>query len=398
MDFQTLKELDKEYVMQTYRRFDVAFDHGTGATLVDVAGKEYIDFTSGIGVNSLGYGNEKWVGAIVEQAVKLGHISNLFYTAPYIQLAQTLVERAGMSAAFFANSGAEANEGIIKLARKYSFDRYGKGRGTILTLKNSFHGRTVTTLSATGQDVFHNFFFPFNDGFRHAEPTIDSIAEVAGHDVCAVLLELVQGEGGVYPMERDFVHDLAVLCAERDWLLLIDEVQTGIGRTGTLFAYQQYGILPDAVSFAKGIAGGLPFGGFLANERCRDVLTPGTHATTFGGNPVCAAAAKAVLDTLTDEFLEQVSQKGKYLKDAISKMKLPCLGEARGMGLMIGVQVADGYENRDLAAQLMDKGLLVLTAGHNTLRLLPPLVITKEEIDRGLDIMRKTLKDVIPCE
>ncbi len=398
MDFQTLKELDKQYVMQTYRRFDVAFDHGVGATLYDVAGKEYIDFTSGIGVNSLGYGNEKWVGAIVEQAVKLGHISNLFYTAPYIQLAQTLVERAGMSAAFFANSGAEANEGVIKLARKYSFDRYGKGRGTILTLKNSFHGRTVTTLSATGQDVFHNFFFPFNDGFRHAEPTMDSIAEVAGHDVCAVLLELVQGEGGVYPMERDFVHDLAVLCAERDWLLLIDEVQTGIGRTGTLFAYQQYGILPDAVSFAKGIAGGLPFGGFLANERCRDVLGPGTHATTFGGNPVCAAAAKAVLDTLNDAFLEEVSQKGTYLKDAISKMKLPCLGDVRGLGLMMGIQVADGYENRDLAAQLMDRGLLVLTAGHNTLRLLPPLVITKDEMDRGLAILEETLKDVIPCD
>lgn len=295
-----------------------------------------------------------------------------------------------MSAAFFANSGAESNEGLIKLARKYSFDKYGKGRGTILTLTNSFHGRTVTTLAATGQDVFHNYFFPFTDGFRSAEPTMDGIAQVAGHDVCAVMLELIQGESGVWPLEQSFIHDLAVLCAERDWLLLVDEVQTGIGRTGTLFCYQQYGILPDAVSFAKGIAGGLPFGGFLVGEKCRNVLGPGTHATTFGGNPICAAAALATLDILSEEMMGEIADKGKYLRSAIEAMDLPCLGKTRGLGLMIGVEVKPGQTNRDVAMKLMDNGLLVLTAGP-ALRLLPPLTITKDEMDKGLAIMKQTL-------
>lgn len=394
MDFETLKAKDHQYVMQTYGRFDIAIDHGSGATLYGLDGKEYIDFSSGIGVNSLGYGNEAWVNAIVEQAVKLGHMSNLFYTQPYVELAETLVTRAGMSNVFFANSGAEANEGMIKLARKYSFDKYGKGRGTIITLRNSFHGRTVTTLSATGQDVFHNYFFPFNDGFRYAEATLDGVEAVAGHDVCAVMLELVQGEGGVFPMDRGFVHDLAVLCAERDWLLLIDEVQTGVGRTGTLFAYQQYGVLPDAVSFAKGIAGGLPFGGVMAGEKCRDVLTPGTHATTFGGNPVCASAALAVLNALNEAALAEVTEKGNYLRDGIESLDLPCLGWTRGLGLMIGIQVRGDFVNKELAARLMDAGLLVLTAGNNVIRLLPPLVITREEMDKGLHIMKTALEGI----
>ena len=299
MTHEELKELDQAYTMQTYGRFDVDIDHGKGAALYDLSGKEYIDFTSGIGVCSIGYADPRWVEAISAQAARLAHVSNLFYTQPYAKLAKTLCTRSGMAAAFFANSGAESNEGLIKLARKYSFDRYGKGRGTILTLKNSFHGRTISTLTATGQDVFHNYFFPFDEGFRYAEAgDMDSLQSAAGHDVCAVLLELVQGEGGVLPMEREYVNELAELCQQRDWLLLVDEVQTGIGRTGTLFAFQQYGIQPDAVSFAKGIAGGLPMGGILASERCRNVFTPGTHATTFGGNPICAAAAQVVLEIL----------------------------------------------------------------------------------------------------
>ena len=391
MDHKELVALDHQYTMQTYGRFDVDIDHGKGATLYDLAGKEYIDFSSGIGVNSIGYANEKWVAAITEQAKKLGHISNLFYSQPYAQLAEKLCERTGMSAAFFGNSGAEANEGIIKMARKYSFDKYGKGRGTILTLKNSFHGRTITTLTATGQDVFHNYFFPFTDGFRYAEAgSIDAIQEVAGHDVCAVMLELVQGEGGVYPMDPEYVHDLAVLCAERDWLLLVDEVQTGVGRTGTLFAFQQYGIIPDGVSFAKGIAGGLPMGGFLVNERCRNVMGPGTHATTFGGNPICAAAAQVVLDTLDEDALAAVTEKGKYIRARIERMGLSSLGETRGLGLMIGVEVKGEESNKVLAARLIQHGLLVLTAG-SALRLLPPLTITMAEIDKGLAILENTL-------
>lgn len=391
MTHEELVRLDHQYTLQTYGRFDVDVDHGRGARLWDLAGKEYIDFTAGIGTASVGYGNERWAGAITRQALKLGHISNLFYSQPYALLAEKLCRRTGMAGAFFGNSGAESNEGAIKLARKYSFDKYGKGRGTVLTLKNSFHGRTVTTLAATGQDVFHNYFFPFTDGFRYAEPTMDGIAEVAGHDVCAVMVELIQGEGGVFPLEKDFVHELAVLCAERDWLLLVDEVQTGVGRTGSLFCFQQYGILPDAVTFAKGIAGGLPMGGLLVSERCRTVLGPGTHASTFGGNPVCAAAALEVLDILDDEELVRVQEKGAYLRAGIETLNLPCLGKTRGLGLMVGVEVREGFANKDLAARLMDAGLLVLTAGHNVLRLLPPLTITREELDAGLAILARTL-------
>ena len=390
MNFEELQALDQQYVMQTYGRFPAALDHGKGATLWDVAGKEYIDFASGIGVNSVGYGNEAWQAAIREQAAKLGHVSNLFYSAPYIQLAQRLCQRSGMSNAFFANGGGEANEGMIKLARKYSFDKYGKGRGTVLTLNRSFHGRTITTLAATGQEVFHNYFFPFTEGFRYADANdLDSLEGVAGHDVCAVMVELVQGEGGVLPLDRDYVQKVAKLCAERDWLLLVDEVQTGIGRTGTLFAFQQYGLRPDVVSFAKGIAGGLPMSGILASGKCRDVFTPGTHATTFGGNPVCAAAALAVQDILTDELLEQVKEKGAYLRAGIEALELSSLGTTRGLGLMIGVEVKEGT-NKELAARLVEAGLLVLTAGPD-LRLLPPLVITREEIDKGLAVMKEAL-------
>ena len=391
MTYDEIKALDEQYVMHAYSRFPAAIDHGKGATLWDVAGKEYIDFTAGIGVCSLGYADEGWVKTVSDQAAKLGHISNLYYTEPYAQAAQKLCTRTGMSNVMFANSGAEGNEAMIKLARKYSFDKYGKGRGTVITLRNSFHGRTITTLAATGQDKFHDYFFPFTEGFRYADANdLDSVEGVAGHDVCAVMVELIQGEGGVLPLDRAFVQEVADLCAKRDWLFLIDEVQTGVGRTGSLFAFQQYGIQPDAVSFAKGIAGGLPFGGVMANEKCRDVFGPGTHGTTFGGNPVAAAAACYVLETMDEAFLADVKEKGKYLRTRIEAMDLPCLGATRGMGLMIGIEVKGERTNRDLAAKLVDNGLLCLTAGSG-LRLLPPLVVSQEEMDRGLEIMRNVL-------
>lgn len=391
MTFEEIKALDQQYVMPSYSRFPVAVDHGKGATVWDVNGKEYIDFTSGIGVCSMGYANDGWVEAVTQQAKKLAHISNLFYAEPYARLAQKLCTRAGMSNVFFANSGAEGNEGLIKLARKYSFDKYGKGRGTVITLHNSFHGRTITTLTATGQDKFHNYFFPFPDGFRYADANdIDSVEAVAGHDVCAVMFELVQGEGGVLPLDKDFVRKVADLCAKRDWLLLVDEVQTGVGRTGTLFAYQQYGIQPDAASFAKGIAGGLPFGGVMAGEKCSQVFSSGTHGTTFGGNPISAAAACYVLDQIDGELLQSVQKKGAYLREQIEAMDLPCLGKTRGLGLMIGIEVKGGQTNRELAAKLIENSLLVLTAGPG-LRLLPPLVITQEEMDKGLAILKATL-------
>ena len=407
MTSQEIKNLTDDYIMPTYGRFPVVIDHGQGARVYSPEGQEYIDFSSGIGVNSLGYGNQKWLDAIVKQAGKLGHISNLFYTEPAARLAAILCQRTGMSNVFFANGGGEANEGVIKLARKYSFDKYGAGRGSIISLRNSFHGRTITTLKATGQEVFHNYFFPFTEGFFYAETNdINSILEAddlaereadyfgkdegVGGNICAVLIELIQGEGGVLPLEQDYVNKLAALCAERDWLLLVDEVQTGIGRTGSLFAFQRYNIQPDVVSFAKGIAGGLPMSGFLANEKCKNILTPGTHATTFGANPVCAAAGLAVQEILSDEFLLEVQWKGQYLREQIESLNLPCLGKTRGMGLMIGIEVKDGYSNKSLASQLIENGLLVLTAGSG-LRLLPPLAITKEEIDAGVAIMKKVL-------
>ena len=391
MTFEEIKALDEQYVMHSYGRFQVAIDHGKGATVWAVDGKEYIDFSAGIGVCSLGYGDPGWVEAVSTQAAKLGHISNLFYTEPYAKVAHKLCVRTGMSNVMFGNSGAEANEAMIKLARKYSFDRYGKGRGTVITLRNSFHGRTITTLAAMGQDKFHNYFFPFTEGFRYADANdLDSVEAVAGHDVCAVMMELVQGEGGVLPLDLEFVQKVAELCAKRDWLLLVDEVQSGMGRTGSLFAFQQYHIQPDVVSFAKGIAGGLPFGGIMANEKCREVFSPGTHGTTFGGNPVAAAAACHVLDRMDDAFLAQVKEKGAYLRQAIEAMELPCLGKTRGLGMMIGIDVVGEQTNSQLAAKLIESGLLILTAGPG-LRLLPPLTITQEEMDKGLSIMKAAL-------
>ena len=392
MNFTEIKSLDEGYVLQTYGRNQVAIDHGKGATLWDTEGKEYIDFTSGIGVCSLGYANDAWAKAIYDQAMKVGHISNLFYTEPYAKLASKLVPAAGMAAAFFGNSGAEANEGMIKLARKYSYEKYGEGRATIITLKNSFHGRTITTLKATGQDHFHEFFFPFTEGFRYADANdMDSLMAQAGDDVCGVMMELIQGEGGVNPLQKDYVQAVAKLCAEKDWLLLVDEVQTGVGRTGTLFAYQQFDIQPDVVTFAKGIAGGLPFGGFMTNEKCRNVLRAGDHGSTFGGNPMSAAAGNVVMDTLTPDFLAQVAEKGQYLRSGIAALNSPYVSGIRGMGLMIGVGV-QGMTHKELKDKLMAAGLLCLTAGADTLRLLPPLVITKEEIDKGLAIMAQVMK------
>ena len=391
MNSQEIKSLTDQYILNTYGRFPVALDHGEGATLYDPEGKAYIDMASGIGVTSLGYGDGDWTKAVADQAKKIGHSSNLFYTEPPAKLAQILCRRTGMAGVFFANGGGEANEGMIKLARKYSFDKYGKGRATIITLNNSFHGRTITTLTATGQEVFHNYFFPFTEGFRYADANdMASLESVAGDDVCAVMVEVVQGEGGVLPLEKDYVQAVAKLCAEKDWLLLVDEVQSGVGRTGKLFAFQHYGILPDVCSFAKGIAGGLPMSGIMANAKCRDVLGPGTHATTFGANPVCAAAGLVVQEKLSDAFLTQVEEKGAYLRQKIEELGLPCFGATRGLGLMIGIAVKDGWTNKEIANRLIENGLLVLTAGPG-MRLLPPLVISQAEMDRGLAIMAETL-------
>jgi acetylornithine/N-succinyldiaminopimelate aminotransferase len=392
MTSNEIKDLYKSNIMQTYARFDVVIDHGEGATVYSPEGKKYIDFTSGIGVNCLGYGNKKWAEAIYAQALKLPHMSNLFYTEPGAKLARELIIRTGMSAVFFANSGGESNEGMIKLARKYSFDKYGKGRDKIVTLVQSFHGRTITTLAATGQDSFHNYFFPFTEGFSHAKANdIEDLKAACTKETCAVMLELIQGEGGVLPLDPAFVRQTAEFCKEKDLLLLVDEVQTGVGRTGSLFAFQQYGVMPDAITFAKGIAGGLPMGGIIANEKCSAVLTAGTHAATFGGNPIAAAGALEVLSQLTPEVLSDVAKKGAYIRNTIRNWKLPVVREIRGMGLMLGVSVTE--VPKEIAANCIEQGLLMLTAGSDAIRMLPPLTITVEEIDQGLAILKSVLEE-----
>ena len=304
-------------------------------------------------------------------------------------MAKKLTESTGLSKMFFANSGAEANEGAVKLARKYSRDKYGEGRYEILTLVNSFHGRTVTTLSATGQEVFHRNFFPFTEGFSHAEANnISDVKSKVTEKTCAILLEMVQGEGGVLPLEEEFVRQVAALCKEKDLLLMVDEVQTGIGRTGKLFAYQHYGISPQVVTVAKGLGGGLPIGGFLVDESCQNVLGPGDHATTFGMNPVICAGASYLLDQVnTPAFLKDVAEKGEYLREKLAA--LPGVTQVRGKGLMLGVEIP-GKPAADVVKAGIEKGLLLLTA-KTAVRLLPPLNITYEEIDQGLAILNEIL-------
>ncbi len=392
MTYDQLKEQEKQYVMNTYGRFAIALDHGEGAQLWDVEGKRYIDLTSGIGVCCLGYNNEHIIDAITAQAHKLMHVSNLFTTQPMVQTAKTLVEQTGMGKVFFANSGAEANEGMIKLARKYSFDKYGAGRAEIVTLNNSFHGRTVTTLKATGQKKFHQYFFPFTEGFAYAEANdFDSVRAAVGEHTCAIMIELIQGEGGVCPLDHTFVQQVQQLCRENDLLLLIDEVQTGIGRTGSLFCFQQYGIQPDVVSMAKGLGGGVPIGAVMAAKTCETVLGPGTHATTFGGTPMVCAAANAVLDVvIKPEFLQSVTEKGDYIRERVLGFGSDKVKAVRGLGLMVGIQV-DADARAQMVEQIMDRGILVLTAGQDVIRLLPPLSITYEELDEALAVMQSVL-------
>lgn len=390
MNFSELKSIADNSLMGTYARFPVCAVSGKGALMVDIEGKEYIDFASGIGVNSLGFCDGDWVSAISKQAGRLNHISNLFYNDVNVMLAQKLTELTGMSKVFFANSGAESNEGAIKLARKYSFEKYGEGRSTIITLKDSFHGRTVTTLAATGQDVFHNFFFPFTQGFQFSPPNdIEALKKNLDKSVCAIMIEIVQGEGGVNPLDSDFVKELFEIGEKHDILIIADEVQTGIGRTGKLLASQYLPKLPDVITLAKGIGGGLPMGAVLCSEKLKDVLSPGTHATTFGGNPITSAGALVVLDKVAkQEFLDEVVKKGGYIKEKILAWNSPYVDSFKGLGLMLGIQLK-GISHKDLCGKLIEAGLLILTAGSDTLRMLPPLTITYEEIDKGLEIMKR---------
>lgn len=393
MQFDEIRALEKQYVMQTYGRNEIALVNGKGAHLFDSEGKEYIDFASGIGVNCLGYQQETQVEALCDQIQHLMHCSNLFYSEPMVCVAKELVESTGMSRVFFANSGAEANEGMIKTARKYSSDHYGNDRYKIVTLRQSFHGRTMTTLMATGQDKFHQYFYPLPEGFDYASASdFEEFKTHIDDSVCAVIMEMIQGEGGVVPLDPSFVQQVAAYCKERDILVCIDEVQTGIGRTGTLFCYEQYGIEPDIVSSAKGLGGGIPIGAVLCGKKCADTLQVGHHGSTFGGNLLACRSAQVVLSIVNQpEFLQEVQEKGNYLKEQLRSLYSPAIKDVRGLGLMIGIGV-DPQKRGDYVKQLQEKGVLVLTAGSDTIRLLPPLVITKEDIDQAIACMKEVLK------
>lgn len=394
MNFIELKEVADNAYMDTYARFPICAVSGNGAILTDIEGKQHIDFASGIGVNSLGFCDKDWADAIAEQAHKLNHVSNLYYNDVNVKLAQKLTSLTNMSKVFFANSGAESNEGAIKIARKYSFEKYGENRNTIITLCNSFHGRTITTLAATGQDVFHNYFFPFTQGFKFSPADdIEALKNNIDDTVCAIMIEIVQGEGGVNPLDMNFVKQLFELAKEKDVLVIVDEVQTGIARTGKLLASEYLPQLPDIITLAKGLGGGLPIGAVLCNEKLKDVLSKTTHATTFGGNPITSAGALVVLDKVSkQDFLDEVIKKGEYIKNKVSAFNSKYVDGFKGLGLMMGIKIKD-ISHKELCAKLVGEGLLVLTAGNDTLRLLPPLSITYDEIDKGLEILKKVLSE-----
>lgn len=382
------KELDNQYVAHAYGRFDVALTKGQGSTLYDENGKKYIDFGSGIGVTAFGINDPVWTKAVEEQLHRVQHTSNLYYTAPCAKLAQLLCEKSGMKKVFFGNSGAEANEGAIKFARKYSFDKYGAGRSTIITLVNSFHGRTITTLAATGQDSFHTVFDPFTPGFKYCPANdVEALQAAATDDVCAVLFECVQGEGGVNNLSPTFVSAIAKLAKDKDILIAVDEVQTGNGRTGTYFAYQQYGITPDIVTTAKGLGGGLPIGAVLFGEKLQDTMTPGSHGSTFGGNPVVAAGACSIVERIDDDFLSEVQRKSEKIRTALAKVK--GVKSISGMGLMLGIET--DKPAGEVAKACLANGLLILTA-KTKLRLLPALNISDAELDEGLEILKGVLE------
>ena len=382
--------LDKEYVAGTYGRFPVELVSGKGCILTDSKGKEYIDLTSGIGVTAFGIADEQWLQAITAQAMKLQHTSNLYYTEPCAVLAKLLCEKTGMKKVFFGNSGAEANECAIKVARKYSAEKKGEDCYTIITLVNSFHGRTLTTLAATGQDNFHKLFQPLTPGFAYVEANNIQMLEqvVAEVNPAGILFECVQGEGGVNSLNREFVAAIAALCKEKDIPMMVDEVQTGNGRTGTLYAYMQFGIQPDIVSTAKGLGGGLPIGAVLLGEKVQNVLGPGDHGSTYGGNPVCCAGALSILERMDADFLEDVKRKSDYIFSALEGA--PGVEGVSGMGLMIGIQTTKPA--RDVVNACMEKGVLCLTA-KTKVRLLPALNIPMEQLKIAIETIKAVCKE-----
>lgn len=381
MDIQTM---DQQYVANTYSRFPVTIVKGKGSLVWDERGKEYIDLGTGIAVNTFGVADEIWQQAVLEQLGKVQHTSNLYYTEPCAKLAKMLCEKTGMKKVFFSNSGAEANECAIKAARKYAAQKKGSQCHTIVTLYNSFHGRTITTLAATGQDVFHQDFLPLTDGFVYAKANDlqDMKEKLFGHSVAAVMIECVQGEGGVNALDSDYVQALAQLCREEDVLLICDEVQLGNGRSGMLYGYMNYGIMPDIVSTAKGLCGGLPLGATMLGEKVQSVFGPSDHGSTFGGNPVCCAGAISTLSRLTPEVLAGVRERSQKIINTLCGK--PGIKSVTGMGLMLGIETQKPAAQ--VIAACMEKGVLVLSA-HGKVRLLPALNIPMEQLDAALQIL-----------
>ena len=379
-------EEDKKYIVGTYARFPVAFKEGKGSRLYDYDGREYVDCGSGIAVNIFGVNDEEWKNAVIAQMNSIQHASNLYYTKPQADLACLLCEMTGAKKVFFGNSGAEANECAIKAARKYGEIKYGADRKQIITLKESFHGRTLATLAATGQDAFHKYYGPFPEGFVYADPTIEGVEACMNERTCAVMIECIQGESGVNVLDKNFVQAVEKLCRERDIIFICDEVQTGNGRTGRLYAYQAYGVSPDIVTTAKGLGGGLPIGACMLFEKCAGVFGYGDHGSTFGGNPVVCAGAYSILSRIDEKLLQSVREKGEYFREGLKK--IDGVKEVTGMGLMIGIHT--DKPAAEVANECMKRGLLVLTA-HSNVRLLPPLTISKDDIDFALKILNEVI-------
>ena len=380
-------ELDRSYVANTYARFPINIVKGKGSLVWDCDGKEYIDLGSGIAVNSFGLCDEEWIAAVTEQLGKFQHTSNLYYSEPCAKLAQMLCERTGLKKVYFSNSGAEANESAIKAARKYAADRNGSDCYTIITLKNSFHGRTLTTLAATGQDSFHQYFQPLTPGFVHCEATADDLRKTVNENkgkIAAIMFEIVRGEGGVLPLEKSFVDEMVKISREEDIILIADEVQVGNGRSGKLYGYMNYGFIPDVVTTAKGIGGGLPIGITMLGEKLKDVFTPGLNGSTFGGNPICCAGAISILQRIDDKLLEEVSKKSRYIFSELEGSD--GVESVTGMGLMVGVKTVK--DAKAVVSECIANGVLVLTA-KDKIRLLPALNIPSDLLEKAISILKK---------
>ena len=377
-----------QYLANTYTRFPIVITKGEGCWLWDMNGRRYLDFLAGIAVCNLGHAHEKVVEGLTAQAKKLFHVSNLFYMEPQIKAAEMLVENSFGDKVFFCNSGAEANEAAIKLARRYSWKKYGEGRHEIITMENSFHGRTVNTLAATGQKKFEIGFEPLTQGFSHVPfNDIEAVRKAVTDKTCAVMLELIQSEGGVYVADKEYIRQLREFTKEKDILLILDEVQTGIGRTGTFFAYEQFGIEPDIMSLAKALGNGFPVGAIVATDEVMSAFVPGTHASTFGGNPLASAAVLATLNTIIDDkILKNAVESGEYLYQGLLKLqkKFPFVTEIRGMGLIWGIELS--LDGDAVAREFLAEGIILNCTKGTTLRLVPPLIVKKEEIDIFLEI------------